>query len=417
MTAKRVGIVGAGSIGLCTAYYLHKRGMDVVVVDRGRAGHGASFANGGWICPAQSGPLPEPGLPMYAVRSFFDHESPLELKIRALPGLAPWLFRLWRNCNARSYQRGVEAIARFGLPVFDQIDEMLADGVEFDVGRAGALVAAKDPAAAQGMLDAVQPMRRFGYRFAEGLVRGEELHELEPALSQAITSGWVLEQQVTVDPAQFTAGLARWLRANGVEILEGAEVTAFVGSGTAVRAVRTPTEEIRADAFVLAAGAWTRDLASRLRLAVPIVAGKGYSFFITPSIVPRRALYLLDLFAGATPFGERVRIGGVLEFSGLNLEIDKRRIQSMMRSAREALVEWARPDVENVWAGARPMTPDGLPIIDRSPLSNVYISSGHSFQGVSLGPPTGKDLAELIVTGRRPESLDPFRFERFDRPR
>jgi D-amino-acid dehydrogenase len=190
-----------------------------------------------------------------------------------------------------------------------------------------------------------------------------------------------------------------------------------VGSGTAVRAVRTHTEEIRADAFVLAAGAWTRDLASRLRLAVPIVAGKGYSFFITPSIVPRRALYLLDLFAGATPFGERVRIGGVLEFSGLNLEIDKRRIQSMMRSAREALVEWARPDVENVWAGARPMTPDGLPIIDRSPLSNVYISSGHSFQGVSLGPPTGKDLAELIVTGRRPESLDPFRFERFDRPR
>ena len=350
------------------------------------------------------------------MRSFFDQDSPLEIKLGALPALSPWFFRLWRNCTARSYRQGVEAIARIGVPVFDQVDEMLANGVEFEIQRSGSLVAAKDPAVAQGMLDGVQPMRKYGYRFPTELICGSELHELEPALSPAVTSGWILDQQVTVDPASFTSGLARWLTANGVDVLEGAEVIGFRRSADGVRAVRTSTEEISGDAFVIAAGVWTRPLARLVGVSVPIVSGKGYSFFLTPSIVPKRALYLLDLFAGATPFRGRIRIGGTLEFSGLNVDVNGRRIESMVRAAREALVEWAKPDIENVWAGGRPMTPDGLPIIDRiPPMTNLYISSGHSFQGVSLGPPSGKDLAEFITTGRRVETLDPFRFERFQR--
>jgi D-amino-acid dehydrogenase len=413
MTARRVAVVGAGAVGLCCAYYLRKQGIDVVVIDKGRAGHGCSYANGGWVCPAQSGPLPEPGLARYALRSFFEADSPLDFKLEAIPALSPWLLSLWRHCNSRSFRHGLEAIAQLGVPVFDQVDELLADGVEFDIQRAGALVAGKDPQAVQGKLDSLEPMRKFGYQLPRALIRGAELHELEPALSTAITAGWILDEQVTVDPASFTRALAGWLTANEAEILEGSEVIAFSGSPTTVQAARTPTDEISADAFILAAGAWSRPVARLLGVSLPIVSGKGYSFSITPTVVPKRALELLDLFVGATPFGGRVRIGGVLEFSGLNLRIDQRRIQSMVRGAREALVAWASPDIEDVWAGGRPMTPDGLPIIDRlGPLSNVYVAAGHSFQGMSLAPSTGKQLVDFMVSGRRPDVLGPFRFGR-----
>ena len=217
-----------------------------------------------------------------------------------------------------------------------------------------------------------------------------------------------------VDGESFCRGLATWLTSRGVQIIEGDEVVEFERSGRRVRNVRTTTSEFEADGFVLAAGSWTPGVASLIGLKVPVVAGKGYSFLIKPSVVPQRALLLVDVYAGATPFGERVRIGGTLEFSGLNLKIDKRRVESIARGAREALLPWASPELESVWAGMRPMTPDGLPIIDAAnSFDNVFVASGHSFQGLSLGPPSAHGLTELIVTGRRPPVLERFRLDRF----
>jgi D-amino-acid dehydrogenase len=410
----RVAVIGAGAVGLCCAYYLHKKDVDVVVIDRGIAGHGCSYASGGWICPAQSGPLPEPGLTLFALRALFNPELPLYFKASVLPELAPWLLQFRRYCNKRSYVRGLESIAELGVPTFDQIDEMIADGVEFELHRNGALVAAKDPAVARASLEKLEPMRKYGYELPRELIGGSALHELEPALSPAITTGFLLDQQMHVDSESFSRGLAAWLIERGVQIIEGDEVVDFDQVGRGVRAVRTVTTEIEADGFVLAAGSWTPKVAGLLGLKVPIVAGKGYSFLIRPSVVPRRALLLVDVYAGATPFGEKARIGGTLEFSGLNLRIDRRRLESIARGAREALLEWASPELESVWAGMRPMTPDGLPILDLAEqFDNVYVASGHSFQGLSLGPPSGHELAELIVTGRRSPVLERFRLGRF----
>jgi D-amino-acid dehydrogenase len=141
--------------------------------------------------------------------------------------------------------------------------------------------------------------------------------------------------------------------------------------------------------------------------------GKGYTFLIRPQVMPRHGILFADIHAGATPFTDRVRIGGTMEFSGFDLAIDRRRIDNVFRLARE-YIELEEPDYEEPWAGLRPLTPDGLPVIDRAGgLRNVHIATGYSMLGMTVSPNAGEALAEMIVTGIRPQVLEPFRIDRF----
>ena len=136
---------------------------------------------------------------------------------------------------------------------------------------------------------------------------------------------------------------------------------------------------------MLAAGAGTQPLAKMLGVGFPMQAGKGYSFFVTPAVVPRHAMLLADVHVGCTPFGERMRVGGTMEFSGLNTRLDRRRIDA--RSRARAPRSWSgNPRGDHEWAGMRPITPDGLPVLDRAPgYENVYLATGGAMQGVSIG--------------------------------
>ena len=405
-------VVGAGVAGLCCAYYLRKRDLDVVVVESNRIGSGASWGNGGWVCPAQAGPLPEPGLTLFGLRALFDADSSLYFKPANWVELAPWLLRFWTYCRESDHRHGVEAIAQLGRGVFDLVDEMAADGVEFEEHRLGMLVAARRGDDARAELAKLGPMRAYGYELPDDIVTGAELHELEPALSPEVDAGFLVRQHRHVRPESFTAGLAAALRRMGVEIVEGAEVVDFERSGQSVVGLRTTAGSYSADSVVLAAGAWTRPLAKMLGVGFPMQAGKGYSFFVTPTVVPRHSVLLVDVHVGCTPFGDRMRIGGTMEFSGLNTRLDHRRIESIVTGARSSFLAW-QGDAVDYWAGMRPITPDGLPVLDRAaPYENVFLATGYAMQGVTLAPPAGLALAEFIATGRRPEVLEPFALAR-----
>src|SRR5581483_6333752 len=153
-----------------------------------RVGSGASYANGGWLCPAQAGPLPEPGLGLYGLRSLLGHRSALYFKPSEWPRLVPWLLRFWTYCNAEDHERGTEAIAQLGRDVFRLIEEMRADGVEFELYKHGMVYAAR------AELRKLSPMRRLGYTLPDEVVVGDELHELEPALSQLVKAGFYVEE-------------------------------------------------------------------------------------------------------------------------------------------------------------------------------------------------------------------------------
>ncbi len=411
-----VVVVGGGVAGLCCAYYLRKQGREVTIVESNRVGSGASFANGGWLCPAQAGPLPEPGLTLYGMRALFDRDSALYFKPSGIGRLAPWLLRFWTYCNEADHTAGTAAIARLGHDVFELVEAMRADGVEFELHKQGMLFAARETEVARAELHKLAPMRAHGYDLPDDVLVGAELHALEPALSPAIDAGFLVRQHWHVRSDSFTAGLAAVLRRDGVVIQEGAEVFELVRQGRRLTHVRTAAGDLAADAVVLAAGAWTTPLAHSIGVSLPMEPGKGYSFSVQPSVVPLHAILLADVHVGCTPFDDRMRIGGTMEFSGINNRLDRRRIETIVAGAKQAFVEWSSPEIADEWAGMRPIAADGLPILDRAgAIENTYIATGGGMQGVTLAPPSGQALAELITTGRRPALLEPFRLDRFQR--
>jgi D-amino-acid dehydrogenase len=405
-------VIGGGVAGLCSAYYLRQLGAEVTVVESNRVGSGASWGNGGWVCPAQAGPLPEPGLTWYGMRALFDRSSALYFEPAKLGELAPWLLRFWTYCNQRDHEHGVAALAALGRDVFDLVDGMRDDGVEFELHRQGMLVAAREPDLAREELAKLQPMREHGYDLPDDVLEPADLHEAEPALADAIDGGFIVGQHWHVRPDSFTAGLAAALRRMDVEIVEGAEVNDFLVNGGRLRGVRTAAGDHAADAFMLAAGAWTTPLARMIGVRFPMQAGKGYSFFVNPSVMPKHSILLADVHVGCTPLGDRMRIGGTMEFSGLNTRLDEQRISNIVTAARTCFRPWETPEIEQRWAGMRPITPDGLPVLDRAGFDNVYVATGYAMQGVTLAPPAGRAMAEFVTTGQKPDLLRPFGIER-----
>jgi D-amino-acid dehydrogenase len=412
---RHVAVVGAGIAGLCCAYYLRQRDVEVTVVDAEPVGSRAasSHGNGGWICPAQAGPLPEPGLTIHGLRALLNADSALYFKPAYLPRLTPWLVRFWTYCNERDFDAGTSALAALGKRAFELVEGMVADEIEFELYKLGFVCATADEATARKVLRSLQGMRRHGFRLPDDVIVGDELHAFEPSLSEKAAAGFHMAEQWHVRSSTLVAGLAQSLRAKGVQLSERTRVEGFDARDGTLRALRTTQGEVGADAFVLAAGSWTSALARRLGVRFPMQPGKGYTFMVRPKTMPRHGILFADIHAGATPLGDRVRIGGTMEFSGFSLELDRRRIDTVHRLARE-YIELEQPDYEEPWAGLRPLTPDGLPVLDWArPFTNVAVATGYSMLGMTLGPPAGEAIAEMLVTGERPAVLEPFQIERF----
>lgn len=413
----KVVVVGSGISGLCCAYSLRKRDVDVTIVDRAQVGArtASSWGNGGWIAPAQAGPLPEPGLTVYGLRALVRSDSALYFRPTYLPQLTPWLLRFWTYCNQRDYDRGTAALAALGKECFDLVDGYVADGVDFDLWKLGMVCATNKPEDARKVLRSLEGMRTYGYALPDDILEEDAIHALEPALNDRVKAGFHLAGQWNVKADTLVNGLAVKLREMGAEFVEGAEVIEFEHTGSAVRSIRTGAGDLSGDHFLLAAGAWTTPLVRKLGLSIPMEPGKGYSFLLTPRQMPQHGILFADIHAGVTPLGDRVRIGGTMEFSGYDLSIDKRRIANLFELTK-GYVDLEQPSYEEPWAGLRPMTVDGLPILDwGGPFKNVTVATGYSMLGMTVSPPAGEAMAEMIITGRRPELFEAFRIDRFSR--
>jgi D-amino-acid dehydrogenase len=376
----------------------------------------SSYGNGGWICPAQAGPLPAPGLTLWGLRELLNSESPLFFRPSYLPKLIPWLLRFSTYCNQRDFELGLAALARLGQSVFDLMNEMLDQGVECELYRTGFICATAEESDARSALRALDPMRAFGYSLPRDVLRRDALHELEPAVGRRAGAGFFVEEQWHVRANTFVAGLASVLRRDGVEILERTAVSGFLMRDGTVRAATTAAGPIEADAFVLAAGSWTQPLARRLGVHFPMQPGKGYTFMVKPKVMPRHGILYPDIHVGCTPLGHEARVSGTMEFSGFDQRVDKRRTDAIFRGV-ERYIELETPGYSNSWAGLRPLTPDGLPVIDRAGrLSNAYVATGYSMLGMTLCQPAGEQIAAMLLSeGERPSVLEPFRIDRFKR--
>lgn len=409
-----VSVVGGGVAGLCAAYYLRRGGADVTVLEERRVGSGASSGNAGWITPAQAGPLPEPGLLNYGLRSLVDPDSALYFQPRQLARMLPWLVRFAARCNERDHVHGRLALGRLGQRCFELVDQMVADGVALELNRIGLVVAGQAQRSAETFLARMRPLSTLGFRVPESLLDGPALRAIEPVLTDAVKVGFVIEQHWYVDPLAFVAALREALLADGVELCEGEEVRDVDRDRSRITALRTSIGVRRCDVVVLAAGAWLRPLSRLVGARLPVEAGKGYSFSLRPTRMPGHPLMLMEPHVGCSPLRDRLRIAGTMEFSGLNGRLNRRRIESIRRSVGQMVDGCESVDEDTVWSGLRPIAPDGLPIIDRHPrLENVFFAGAYSMLGMTLAAPAGESLARFVLNDSRPPELEPFRCTRF----
>jgi D-amino-acid dehydrogenase len=410
----RVIVVGGGISGLCVAYFLRKAGVEVQVLETRRVGSGASWGNAGWVTPAQAGPLPEPGLLGYGVRSLVDRESALYFQPQHLARMLPWLIRFARHCNESDHTTGRITLGTLSEPSIALLEGMAADGIPIELQRLPLLVAATDAQRARTFLTRLEPVARLGFKVPDRLLGQEEVLALEPALTDAVSTGFVIEPHCIVNPQDVIVRLRDGLARLGAEILEGTELRDIDIDGARVTALRTSAGRYECESVVLAAGAWLEPLGRLFGVRLPIEAGKGYSFEVRPRRMPRHALLLLEPHVGCSPIGERLRIAGTMEFSGINGRIDGRRIESIIRGAGRMLDRWTELDPDSVWCGLRPIAPDGLPIVDRHPrLGNVFFAGAYSMLGMTLAAPAAQALTSFVLTGERPAVLSPFRATRF----
>ena len=410
----RVVVVGAGIIGLMCAYELRRSGLEVTLLDRSEPGTGCSRGNMGWIVPSFARPLPAPGLVRTSLRWMFDRASPLHIKPRVDLDLARWLWHFWRHCNERDYHAGLRALAPLAAPTMEILDRLYSEGLEFEMHRSGVLFLFLTRASRDEVQRNLESMTPDGDGAPRRLER-DEVREMEPRVRPEVAGGIFLPQERHVRPESLVAGLLSQLQTLGVEMRAGVDVTSVRVHDRRATAMVTGTGDVGGDLFLLTAGAWSGRLARSMGVHLPIQGGKGYSITIErPVWQPAHALYLDEARVAWSPFEGHVRIGGTMEFSGLETSLDRRRLDALRVAAGRYLSEWPTGVRETEWAGLRPLAPDGLPVLGRLPAyDNVFVAAGHGTLGVTLAPSTALVMGQLMRTGVSDIDLTAFRPDRF----
>ncbi|MEV0032420.1 FAD-dependent oxidoreductase [Nocardia sp. NPDC050793] len=407
-TPRTALVVGAGIAGLSTAYHLARRGVEVTVVEAEHVGAGASHGNAGWVDPVQTGPLPEPGLLRDGLRHMRSAEAATHIALRDYPRLMPWLVSFARHATAHRYRDGTLALAELGTRCFPLLDQLAADGVEFTRGDAGLLAVARDISAVETFIRAREPFRTAGFAISSTVLDADALRVREPALSAQVRYGVELRDHVQIDPGAFLAALAAYLRSQGVRIEEGGAVAGLTEPGPRA-GVAMRDDRRYADVVVVATGASTALIGKRF----PLIGGRGYSFDVPVATAVRRSILLLDAHIALSPIGGRLRIAAGMDF-GPSARLSTERLAPIARNAAVMLdgVDWS--DRQHLWSGRRPLTPDGLPIVDRLPgHPGTYLLTGLSMLGMTLAAPAAEALTGYILDGVRPPVLTPFRADRF----
>ena len=408
-------VIGGGVVGVACAWYLAQQGRAVTLVDKDDVCAGSSYGNAGLLVPSHARPLAAPGVLSRGLKWLLDPESPFYIKPRLDRDLAAWLWKFRGACTEENVRRGVPVIRDLSLAslaLYRDLAEIKA--FEFGFHRLGALKVFRT---ADGLAEG----RREAHELeAAGIVAKvldhEAARQIEPALSGNVVGAVYFPDDAHLRPDLFVRGLAQLARERGgVTIAPSTEVLGFERSGRRITGVETTRGTVSANEIVLAAGAWSGALGRSLGLALPIQPAKGYSVtYEAPRGGPHVPLLLGEAHFAVTPMDETLRFAGTLELAGLDLSISHRRVDAIKRGWRDYLSIPGNLTLREVWRGLRPCTPDGLPLLGRPrSLDNLVVATGHAMIGVSLGPVTGKLVAQLVA-GEKPlvdvTVLDPDRF-------
>ncbi|WP_437583939.1 NAD(P)/FAD-dependent oxidoreductase [Paramicrobacterium sp. CJ85] len=398
-------VIGAGMVGLATAWHLQKQGVEVTVLDRDGVAAGSSWGNAGWLAPAKTIPLADPSIWTYGPKALVDPDAALHIPIRVDLGLWSFLARFAAHGTQRAWDHAMERLTPIDKLALESFDELTDGGVDAWTREGPFVIGFAEEKDSAGFLHEIAGVVRHGQQ-AE-LTRLKNPRELAPQLSDEIAVAYRLEGQRFIEPSHFAHALADAVRERGGDLRLDQEVTAVNSDGNPSVTLASG-EVLTADSVVIATGAWLPKLARPLGVSVRVQAGRGYSFTVETDEPAEHPIYLPTQRIACTPYEGRLRIAGTMEFRGPDEPLQPRRVEAIVNQVRTLMTGIDLDDRHDEWVGSRPVTPDGLPLVGATRAPNVYVAGGHGMWGVVLGPATGKLLAERITTGRTDPAIAPF---------
>lgn len=413
----KIGIIGGGIIGLSSAYYLAREGHKVTIIDKGDLQDGCSFGNAGMIVPSHFIPLAAPGMISKGIRWMFNSKSPFYVRPSLNPDLLRWGYLFYKSSNQTHVNKAIPALKElsyFSKSLYQQwVKELPFD---FDYHERGLLMLYQTEETEKEERETADIANHHGVEAR--VLTPEQVQALEPDVRVEVRGGVYFPGDAHLTPQHLVNRLVHYLKESGVEFKTDCEVLDFQIQDNHIQTLTTSQGDCSFDKIVLATGSWSGILAKRLKLSLPMQAGKGYSFTLNnvekniriPSI-------FLEGKVAVTPMGSNLRFGGTMEITGVNHKISMNRVKGIVESILKYYPDMKVevPAKEKIWHGLRPCSPDGLPYIGRSKqINNLIVATGHSMLGISLGPGTGKLVADLVNEKKPEVDLMPFDPERYN---
>lgn len=402
-----VVIVGAGLVGVTSAYALHKAGVQVVVVER-RAGPGleTSYGNAALQHPSLVDPWNSPGVTWDLLRWIGRDDAPMLLHLAQIPKLATWGLKFLANSAPARFHANTLKNLRLALLARREMAAIREDTrISYACRKTGTLAVARSDAdfkAAQAHAAFIAP-----HGIMSRNLSAAQTIAIEPALgpiASNIKGAVFYPEDERGDPHAFSVELANWLASRGVTFLYETEVTRFRADKSGVRAIDTPAGEVEADAFVLAAASLSPALAAPLKVRIPVKPVKGYSATIEAKgnpHLPKVPVSDSGLHAAVVPIGDdRLRVAGTAEFAGFDDAIRKPRVDNLLKLLKRIYPQFvASVDAADFepWVGFRPVSPDGVPIVGATRVKNLYVNTGHGHIGWTTAAGSARLLADLMM--------------------
>ncbi|MBS1017120.1 D-amino acid dehydrogenase [Acetobacter persici] len=404
----KIIILGAGVIGVTSAWYLNSLGHEVIVVDRQpEPGLETSFANAGQVSPGYSTPWAAPGLPMKAIGWMMQRHSPLVIRKRIDFAMFRWMEQLLKNCNPHAYDINKGRMLRVAEYSRDCLDALREEtGLTYDDRQRGLIQLFRT----EKQIDkAYHDMKLLSdSAIPHELLNVNQILEHEPGLSHArglLKAGLYLPGDQSGDAHIFTQRLAKMAAAKGVTFLYDTTIKGMDAAADEVMSIRTSKGHLRADAYVVSMGSYSPLLLRPLGVHLPVYPVKGYSLTLPltdESHAPLSTVNDETYKVAITRLGNRIRVGGTAELTGYNLRLSPDRRETLELSFSE-LFGGGDLSAATYWTGLRPNTPDGTPVIGPVPrFSNLWLNTGHGTLGWTMACGSGRILADMIH-GRKPD--------------
>ena len=408
-----ITILGAGVIGLSTALYCARRGMQVTIIDQKPAQRdGCSFGNAGMIVPSHFIPLAAPGMVKLGLKWMWNPESPFYIKPRLNRDLLTWGLHFWKAATARRVAAAAPVLRDLSLLSRQCIEEI---GLDFGLVKKGLLMLCKQ----QQTLDEEAHMAATANSLGipAQVLDARATAALDPGVTMDVCGSVFFPKDCHLSPMRFIAALEAELTRLGVEFLWETEVKGFDVENGVLQAVKTSRGQVEGQEVVLCGGVWSAELAKSLVLKLPMQAGKGYSLTLQePTQLPELCSICTEARLAVTPMDGALRVGGTMEMAGLDESITQRRVRGITRAFPQYFPAFEERDFADVkpWSGLRPVSPDGMPYIGRTQRwKNLTLATGHAMMGLSLAPATGKIVSDLLAGEKPAVALDLMSPDRF----